>query len=117
MLELEVSKIKRRTNPDRYDINHWKRHLSGDVQDCPESILRVSMAYGDDPHRTKHVIQAKMNERNSNENPIDTSLDNIIEPLKRLQRELNDNPLRDLFRAVHNINDRHTDVSCSLKLT
>ena len=98
-------------NPDRYDINNWKRQLPRDVQNCPDSILRVSMAYGDDPHRIKSVIQTKINEINPNENPTDTSLDNITEPLIRLQRELEDHPLKNIFHAVRNINGRHTDVS------
>ncbi|CAF0995347.1 unnamed protein product [Adineta steineri] len=106
IMELEIAKIRRKRNPNRYELEQWKQQLPYEIKNCSDSILRVSMAYGDNPNQIKSVIQSKMNEINSNVDPIETSLENIAEPLRKLRSELERTPLTNVFRAVHNIN-RH----------
>ncbi|CAF0734955.1 unnamed protein product [Adineta steineri] len=106
IMELEIAKIRRKRNPNRYELEQWKQQLPYEIKNCSDSILRVSMAYGDNPNQIKSVIQSKMNEINSNVDPMETSLENIAEPLRKLRSELERTPLTNVFRAVHNIN-RH----------
>ncbi|CAF2399361.1 unnamed protein product [Rotaria sp. Silwood2] len=109
IVELEVAKIRREYDPDQYDVEELKKQLPRDLQNCSESILRVSMAYGNDPQQIESIIQSKMNSINLNDNVNSISLDNIIEPLIKLKKDLKENPLKDIFGAVRNINDRNTD--------
>ena len=107
--ELEVSKIKQRHNPEQYDMSQWKRSFLRDIPNCPESILRASRAYGTDPRVIKPILKSKISMYSKS--ITNTSLDNIIEPLRRLGNELKDNPMPDLFDAVRSINVHHTNVS------
>jgi hypothetical protein len=69
------------------------------------------MAYGNDPQEVKPILQTKMNNLNSNVNPTDTSLHNLIEPLKKLKRELDNSQQPNLFHTIQNIDDRRIHVS------
>jgi hypothetical protein len=111
IVELTVANIRHEKYPDQCDFTQWKRNLPRDIQKCPDSILRVSMAYGNDPQEIKSIIQTKMNQTNLNVNSTDPSLNNIIDPLKRLKRELDNNRQPNLFLAVRNIDDRDINVS------
>ncbi|CAF4044021.1 unnamed protein product [Rotaria sp. Silwood2] len=117
IVELEVAKIRREYDPDQYDVEELKKQLPRDLQNCSESILRVSMAYGNDPQQIESIIQSKMNSINLNDNVNSISLDNIIEPLIKLKKDLKENPLKDIFGAVRNINDRNTDRADRLFLS
>ncbi len=92
-----------------------KRRLPQDVQGSPDTILRLSLAYGDEPEQVTPVIQAKTQKIPSNTNPTNTSLDSIREPLKRVKNELDKNPPPNLFRAVRNFHDRDVAVSFSVE--
>jgi hypothetical protein len=115
IVELEVSNIRRKKNPDRFNVDQWKKHLPQDVQKCPNVLLLLSMAYGDDSQQITPVLQAKMNITQSNTNPTDTSLDNLKEPLQKLQRDLDDNSSSNLFRAVRSVDNGDIDVNFSSK--
>ncbi|CAF0777363.1 unnamed protein product [Rotaria sordida] len=109
IFELEVAKIKRDYDPYQCDIERLKAQLPHDIKNCPDSILRVSMAYGNDPQQIESVIKSKMKIIDSNDNIDAGLLDNIIEPLKLLKKDMERNPIRNIFNAVHNINDHNTD--------
>jgi len=111
MVELEVTNIRRNKYPNECNFNEWKENLPRNVKDCPDAILRVSMAYGNDPHEVKSILQTKMNNTNSNVNSTDPSLNNIIGPLRRLKQELDSNRKPNLFRAVQNIDGRDINVN------
>ncbi|UJR36519.1 hypothetical protein I4U23_029240 [Adineta vaga] len=49
--------------------------------------------------------------------PVDTSLNNIAESLSGLRDDLKKNPLKNLFRAVHDIDDRDSDRADRLFLS
>jgi hypothetical protein len=115
IVELEVSNIRRKKYPDRFDIDQWRKHLPQDVQKCTDTLLRLSVAYGDDSQQITPVLQAKMNKTKSNTNPTDTSLDNLKEPLQKLQRDLDNNSSSNLFRAVRSVDNGDIDVNFSSK--
>ena len=69
------------------------------------------MAYGNDPKELETVIKAKMDKENSSENPTDTSLENIIKPLRQLNKNLNQNSSSNLFQTILAIKDDEIDVS------
>ncbi|CAF4532487.1 unnamed protein product [Rotaria sp. Silwood1] len=117
IVELEVAKIRHDNDPNQHDIEELKAQLPRNLQNCSDSILRVSMAYGNDPEQIKPIIQSKMNSINSNDNIDNISLDNIIEPLKMLKKDLERNPLKNIFNAVRNINERNSDRADRLFLS
>ena len=92
-----------------------KRHLPRDVRDSPDTIVRLSMAYGDEPELVTPVIQAKTQKLSPNTNPTNTSLDSIREPLKRLKNDLDNNPPLNLFRAVRSFHEHDVAVSFSIE--
>ncbi|CAF2076539.1 unnamed protein product [Rotaria magnacalcarata] len=109
IIELEVTKIKANLNPDENDIEQWRNQLPRDIRNCPDCALRVSMAYGDNPQQIKSVIQSKMSINPTDNINATVSFDNLIEPLKKLNKDLESNPMRNLFFAVHNITDPNMD--------
>ncbi len=111
IVELDVANIRRKKYPDECNFNEWKTNLPRDIQNCPDSILRVSMAYGNDPNEIKSILQTKINNTNSNVNSTDPLLNNIIGPLRRLKEELDNNQKPNLFRAVQNIDNRDINVN------
>lgn len=66
------------------------------------------MAYGDDPQQVKSVIQAKMSLLGPK-----NSIDSITEPLKSLKKDMERNPMPNMFSAVRNLKDRNANVSFS----
>ncbi|CAF3605581.1 unnamed protein product [Rotaria sordida] len=56
IFELEVAKIKRDYDPYQCDIERLKAQLPHDIKNCPDSILRVSMAYGNDPQQIESRV-------------------------------------------------------------
>ncbi len=100
-----MAKIRCQRNPSKFEIHEWKKHLPSSIDDCPDSILRESMAYGDTPSQVGPVLQAKL------KNFKDTSIDKIIDPLKKLDGKLSHSSSSDLFRAVLDISDNQIDVS------
>jgi len=109
-VELEVANIRRSANPEQCDFNRWKRNLPRDIQNCSKTVLSASMAYGNDPREVQSIIEMKMNSTNSNKDPTDTSLDNIIGPLKKLKKELDKNKSPNLFNDIRNFDDRDIGV-------
>ncbi|CAF1364214.1 unnamed protein product [Adineta ricciae] len=108
-IESEVVDIKYEMDPHRYDINQWRKQLSLNMSNCPDRILRESMAYSDDPHKAQSIIAKKSNETNSNRNPVESSLNNLTDYLTTLRDDLKANPLTDLFSTVYNVNDSDSD--------
>ena len=103
-------------DPRRYDVNQWRKQLLPNMSNCPDRILRESMAYSDDPRKAQSIIAIKSNRTNSTRNPVESSLDNLTDYLTTLRDDLRANPLTDLFSTVHNVNDSDSDVMfCPLK--
>ncbi len=111
-----MSKIRIERN-SKLDCEAWKTKLPPGIDVSRDSILYESMAYGDDPNDVKVVLQAKTNKLNSNsdtnetEDPANTSLDNIIEPLKKLKDKKSYRSSFNLFHAVLEIDDDKIAVS------
>jgi hypothetical protein len=115
LVEMEIANIKAEEDHDQYDVKDWKRQLPSNLRSCSDNVLRASMAYGNDPNKVETILEAKMNQNNSDENSGDTSLDKLTGPLTKLKKELDKNPLNNLFHAVRRINDGETDVSFVFK--
>ncbi|CAF1200057.1 unnamed protein product [Rotaria sordida] len=106
-IEQHVANIRRSRNSKQLNAEEWKTYLSQDNNNCPDSILEILMAYGDNPIQVKTVLQKKINEI---ESPTDTSLDKIIEPLKKLKKETSDfSASSNLFNTVLKIDDNKID--------
>ena len=110
-VEAEVANLRCRLNPEQCNFDQWKRKLPRDIQHCSSAVLHASMAYGNSPVEVKSVIQSKMNEKDSDEDPSETSLDNITDPLRMLKRELDKNKSPNLFHTVHGFDNCPVDVS------
>lgn len=112
-----MAKIRCEKNPEQFNRQKWKEGLSSTINNCADSILDESMAYGDDPSQVEAIVQAKMKKdyssSNTSENrdPVDTSVDNIIDPLKKLRGKLCRPSPRDLFYAVLAVDEKEINVS------
>ncbi|CAM4935235.1 unnamed protein product [Rotaria socialis] len=117
IIELEVTKIKASISPHENDIEQWKKQLPRDIRNCPDCALRVSMAYGDNPQQVKSVIQSKMSLNPTDNINATVSFDNLIAPLKTLNKDLENNPMRNIFFAVRNIPDQNMNRLARLFLS
>ncbi|CAF4280622.1 unnamed protein product, partial [Adineta steineri] len=108
-IEQEVSSIRRDMNPGDLRTKKWINRLPDGFQLCSDSTLRLSMAYGDDPNQVLTILKEKMNKEDSIENPADTSLINITEPLKQINKVLKKKPSYNLFRAVLEVGNHEID--------
>lgn len=70
------------------------------------------MAYGNDPHTIKSILQTKL----TNKNCTETSLNNIIGPLKNLKKDLDNSGNPNLFRSIRKIDERDINVRFILYL-
>lgn len=117
VIELEVFKIKRLKNSSDTDLKFWKEIVKHDTTKYPDSILLRSMAYGNHPGDIQPVIDAKINEYESNrdkynrEDFIENSWDELIESLKKINNKTTKQRPIDLFEAVLNVNDDAVDVN------
>ncbi|CAF2043353.1 unnamed protein product [Rotaria magnacalcarata] len=100
LIEDAVANVRRERKYKQLNIDQWKKNLPSDINNCPEHILKLAMAYGDDPNDVKAVLEEKMNESQEETN---TSLVKIIAPLKALKKELSGIRPPNLFQAVLNI--------------
>ncbi|CAF1234668.1 unnamed protein product [Adineta steineri] len=108
-IEREVSRIRREINPRDLHPHYWKDRLPVDLQQCSDSVLRHSMAYGDDPNQVLTILKEKMNKEGSIEDPTDALLINITEPLKQISKNLEKKPSYNLFRAVLDVANHEID--------
>ncbi|CAF4223067.1 unnamed protein product, partial [Adineta steineri] len=108
-VEREVSKIRREINPVDLRTQNWINRLPDGFQLCSDSTLRLSMAYGDDPKQVLTILKEKMNKEGSTEDPTDTSLINITEPLEQISKDLKKKSSYNLFRAVLDVGNHEID--------
>ena len=109
-VESKVAELRCEINPEQCDVEELKRKLPKDLRNCPKSILHQSMAYGNSPDELASIVKSKMNDTNGDENPTDTSLENIVGPLTKLKKDLDKNPARNIFKVIRQFNDDQIDV-------
>ena len=109
-VESKVAALRQEANPEQCDINELKARLPRNLRDCPKAILQQSMAYGDNSDEIASIIESKMNDSNGNGNPTDTSLENVIDPLKKLRKDMDKNRTRNLFKEIRQFPDNQIDV-------
>ena len=110
-VEAAVGKIRSEIDPDQCDYDRWKRNLPSNLRTCSKGVLTASMAYGNNPRDVQSIIESKMNETNSDGDVTDTSLDKIINPLKRLKKELDRNKSPNIFKSIREFDEKNIDVS------
>jgi hypothetical protein len=113
-VEAEVGKIRCSAHPDQCNFDRWKKDLPRDLRSCSKAVLTASMAYGNNPGEVQSIIETKMNDTNSDGDTTDTSLDNIISPLKRLKKELDRNKSPNLFKSIRDFDNRN--INCANRL-
>jgi hypothetical protein len=103
--------------PSQYDIKQWKNSFSFHVDSSSLELIVPSMAYVESPQDIEPIFQAKKKQRErstskpTTEEPMDTSLADIFEPLKQLKSKIQREKLQNLFTAVLNFSDDEIDVS------
>ena len=110
-----MADIRCHANPAECDINKLKRKLRSNLRDCPKTILQQSMAYGNNIDEIESIIESKMDGADGDDEiPTDTSIENLIDPLKMLKRDLDKTKSPPLFKDVRKFGDNQMDVSaCS----
>lgn len=112
-IESEVAEIRRSAHLIELDANQLKGKLRSNLRNCSTTIVQQSMAYGSNVDEIEPIVEWKMDNTNDDEDqlPTDTSIENLVEPLKRLKRELDRIKTPALFKDVRKFGADQTDVS------
>jgi hypothetical protein len=116
-VEYSTYQAKHSLYSNQYDIKQWIKDISFGVESSSHDLIVLSMAYVERPQDIESIFEAKkeQHERSTSkpttEEPMDTSLADIFEPLKQLKSKIQREKLQNLFTAVLNFSDDEIDVS------
>lgn len=110
-------KIRRNQNNEQFRAEKWRDALGIEDRNDSNVSLYKLMAYGDYPDEVKNILQAELNQNNTQtkmDSPaesIETSLATVTNRLKGLRQEMSNASPFNLCEAVFKMKSDQYDVS------